>query len=168
MRSCLLSCSGMLSAVICVWWCAKTLHFASYCISNFLSLVIVRYYACLCGHEELVRYLLANGEQKCPDMAAVSFSGSLGLYVLLAVPCENFCYNQPSDQRSQATEGALHTPSWSLLQAWKFLICLKSWKWTEREVVCDGSRQHDFLKSQLVFCGGAMVLEICGSKSCIS
>lgn len=51
------------------------LNFSSYCISNFLSLVIVRYYACLCGHEELVRYLLANGEQKCPDVDAVSFSG---------------------------------------------------------------------------------------------
>lgn len=38
----------------------------------FLSLVIARYYACLCGHEELVRYLLANGEQ--------NYSGYLAPY----------------------------------------------------------------------------------------
>lgn len=54
-------------------WCAQTLNFTSYRISNFLSLVIVRYYACLCGHEELVRYLLANGEQKCPGYGCNSF-----------------------------------------------------------------------------------------------
>lgn len=80
MRSHLPSFSGMFSAVICVWWCAKIVNFASYCISNFLSLIIVRYYACLCGHEELVRYLLANGEQKHPPNYGCSiFLWSVGI-----------------------------------------------------------------------------------------
>lgn len=55
-------------------WCAEILNFASYYISNFLSLVIARYYACLCGHEDLVRYLLANGEQKCPSYISLYLS----------------------------------------------------------------------------------------------
>lgn len=66
MRRHLRGLSGWLGGEVCMLWCAQTLSFPSYCIFNFLSLVIVRYYACLCGHEELVRYLLANGEQKCP------------------------------------------------------------------------------------------------------
>lgn len=157
-----LSFSRMLSVVVCVWWCDKTLNFASYCISNFLSLVIVRYYACLCGHEELVRYLLANGEQKRPDMGAVSFSGPLGFYVLL-VSLWKLLLLQPTIW--SAISGYRGSPAHTFMvpfaghlllefASWNCLICLKSWKCTEREAVCDGSSQHDFLKSQLMFFWG--------------
>lgn len=79
----------------------------------YIFCLVLRYYACLCGHEELVQYLLANGKRCVHHQYTLHVQNDIHTLFDLCVLCLSFLWQGRNVRRTRLTASAACTGRWA-------------------------------------------------------